>query len=184
MVRKEVRVPMNSEIVLEKVQKESLNTYIQIGKQSYSEHYLHLWEHRDPSPYINSSFTKQVVLAELANDNVANFLVKVGDHIAGIVKLIINEPLDEFSASDSLLAQKIYLLKAFAGRGIGEKVLQLIEVYARNLNKKMVWLDTMQKGKPVDFYLKHGFKIKKEGHLNLPGAIPSEKPMWVLTKEL
>ena len=184
MVRKEVSVPLNPKVFLEKVEEKSIDTYIQIGKQSYCEHYLHLWENRDPSPYLNSSFTTDVVQGELENSNAVNFLVKTDNAIAGIVKLLVNEPLDEFSADDSLLAQKIYLLKAFSGKGIGAKVLELIEEYAKSRNKKVVWLDTMKKGKPIYFYLKHGYTIKKSGELKLPGAIPSERPMWILTKEL
>ncbi len=184
MVRKEVNIPMNPKVFLERVRKESIDTYIQVGKQSYCEHYLHLWKNKNPSPYLNSSFTREVVQGELKNTNAINFLVKADHATAGIVKLLLNEPLDEFSAKDSLLAQKIYLLKAYSGKGIGTKVLQLIEEYAKSRNKKVVWLDTMKKGKPINFYLKHGYNIKKSGELKLPGAIPSERPMWILTKQL
>lgn len=171
-------------IILETVTQETIETYINVGKKSYEEHYLHLWENEDPSPYINSSFSRKVVENELADVNVANYLVKMGDAAVGIVKIIIDHPLDELSEKDSLLAQKIYLLQAYSGMGIGKKVLQLIEDHARGLGKKVVWLDTMQKGGPIKFYLKNGFKIKKESEIKLPGAKPSEKPMWVLTKEL
>ncbi|NAY90342.1 hypothetical protein GTQ34_00285 [Muricauda sp. JGD-17] len=175
---------MENNVVLEIVRADTVDTYIRVGKKSYCEHYLHLWENEDPSPYLNSSFTHEVVSSELENPNVINFLVKANDVPTGIVKLIIDQPLDEHSAKDSLLAQKIYLLKSFSGMGIGQKVLRLIENYAIDLNKKLVWLDTMQKGKPLNFYLKNGFKINKESALTLPGAIPSEKPMWILTKQL
>ncbi len=184
MVRKEVSVPLRDKVFLENVVKESIDTYIQVGKQSYCEHYLHLWENRDPSPYLNNSFTTDVVQEELENPNAVNFLVKAEDTPVGIVKLLLNEPLDGFPANDCLLAQKIYLLKAFSGKGIGAQVLELIEEYAKSQNKKIVWLDTMKKGKPVDFYIKHGYSIKKESELKLKGAIPAEKPMWVLSKEL
>lgn len=172
------------EVFLEPVSPSTIDLYIQVGKKSYYEHYLHLWEDGNPSAYISKSFTVSIVQAELKNQNTANFLVKVNNESIGIVKLVRNKALDEYSDEESLLAEKIYLLKSFSGKGLGKKVLQLIEKYARNLNKKVIWLDTMQKGGPLNFYLKNGFTIKKEGELNLPGAKSSEKAMWVLTKHL
>ncbi|MEZ4809248.1 MAG: GNAT family N-acetyltransferase [Allomuricauda sp.] len=175
---------MKEHIFLEPVTPDTMETYISVGKKSYKEHYLHLWENEDPSPYIANSFAQEVVEDELADPNVVNYLVRKGDAVVGIVKLIKDRSLDELSEKESLLAQKIYLLKAYSGMGLGKKVLQCIEDYARGLNKKVVWLDTMQKGSPIHFYLKNGFKIKKEGMLGLPGAKPSERPMWILTKQL
>ncbi len=171
-------------VILEPLRQNTVDKYIAIGTQSYHEHYLHLWENRDPHPYISRSFTNKIVSNDLQNPNLLHFLVKVGDDTAGIVKLVLNSPLDEHTAEEALLAQKIYLLKNYSGKGLGKKVLQLIEQYAKNLKKKVLWLDTMQKGGPIQFYLKNGFKIKKESELRIPHAVPSEKPMWVLTKQL
>ncbi|WP_222984718.1 GNAT family N-acetyltransferase [Flagellimonas meishanensis] len=175
---------MKNKVVLELVQKDTVGTYIEVGQQSYCEHYLHLWENEDSSPYLQSSFIHDVVHKELEDSNVILFLVKTENIPVGIVKLILDQELDEISAKDALLAQKIYLLKSFSGLGIGKKVLQLIEGFAKNLQKKVVWLDTMQKGKPIHFYLKNGYKIKKESELKLPGAKAAERPMWILTKQL
>nr|WP_299384475.1 GNAT family N-acetyltransferase [Allomuricauda sp.] len=172
------------EVILEPVTQSNMETYMNVGIQSYKEHYLHLWERGDPTPYISRSFTEAVVSSDLENPNLKHFLVKVGESVAGIVKLVLHCPLDEHAAEQALLAQKIYLLKAHSGKGLGKQVLGLIEEYARTLGKKIVWLDTMQKGGPIKFYLKNGFVIKKESELEIPNAIPEEKPMWVLTKQL
>ncbi len=175
---------MNNLVVLETVDVTTLETYIAVGKKSYREHYLHLWENEDPTPYISIGFTNTIVSAELMDSNVTNYLVKMGQDIVGIVKLVKNKGVDEFPDETSLKAEKIYLLKAFSGKGLGKKVLQLIEKEAIDLKKKVVWLDTMQKGKPLQFYLKNGFKIKRESELTILGAKPSEKAMYILTKQL
>ncbi|RDY60942.1 GNAT family N-acetyltransferase [Flagellimonas nanhaiensis] len=175
---------MNNTITLEVVTTSSMDSYIEVGKNSYVQHYLHLWENNDPTPYISSSFAIEVVEKDLSNPNMVHFLVKMEDEVVGIVKLIKDHPLDEFSEKEALLAQKIYLLQAYSGKGVGKKVLQLIEEFAQNLGKKIVWLDTMQKGSPINFYQKNGYTIKRESTLSLPGAKPEERPMWVLTKVL
>ncbi|MEM9648253.1 MAG: GNAT family N-acetyltransferase [Bacteroidota bacterium] len=172
------------EVVLEPLSQATISAYVSVGKQSYREHYLHLWENQDPTPYISLSFTEEVVKADMANPNLRHFLVKTDESVAGIVKLVLDSPLDEHSSEQSLLAQKIYLLKVYSGQGLGKKVLAQIEAYAKALGKEILWLDTMQKGGPIQFYLKNGFRIKKESELTLPHAVPEEKPMWVLTKQL
>ena len=175
---------MNNNIALETVTASSMDSYIEVGKNSYVQHYLHLWENNDPTPYISSSFSRELVEKDLKNPNMIHFLIKMEDTVVGIVKLIKDRALDEFPEKEALLAQKIYLLQAYSGKGVGKKVLLLIEEFAQNLDKKIVWLDTMQKGGPINFYLKNGYKIKRESALSLPGAKPEEKPMWILTKVL
>lgn len=175
---------MNHSLIFEEVTPATLETYLSVGIKSYEEHYLYLWENEDPTPYISNGLTKTVVEKELADPNVVNYLVKMDDATVGIVKLVKDCGVDELSSSESLKAEKIYLLKAYAGKGLGKKVLQLIEDYARCIGKKVVWLDTMQKGNPIQFYQKNGFAIKRESELILAGAKPSEKAMWILTKQL
>ncbi|WP_298928324.1 GNAT family N-acetyltransferase [uncultured Allomuricauda sp.] len=171
-------------IYFEPVNSSTIDTYILVGKKSYQEHYLHLWENEDSTPYISKSFTKTIVQNELFDPNIENFLVQAEHTTVGIVKLIKNKALDELSSENALLAEKIYLLQAYSGKGLGKMVLQLIESYAKDLNKDVIWLDTMKKGNPINFYLKNGFKIKRESELKLSGAKLSEKEMWVLTKQL
>ncbi|MBS9461603.1 GNAT family N-acetyltransferase [Flagellimonas sp. 389] len=172
------------EITLEPVTATTMSDYIAVGTKSYKEHYLHLWESENPTPYIEKSFTKDVVKTELANANMVHFLVKAEHTTIGIVKLVIDCPLDELPANDLVLIEKIYLLREFSGKGNGKKALQLIEAYAKGLRKKMIWLDTMKKANAINFYIKNGFQIKRESELTLKGVKPSEKAIWILTKSI
>ena len=155
---------LNNTLTLVPVTEKTLEKYVDVGVKSYCEHYLHLWENEDPTPYISHGLTTEETV--------------------GILKLVKNCGIDEISDADALKAEKIYLLKEHSGKGIGKQLLQFIEETARGLNKKVVWLDAMQKGKPVHFYQKNGYVIKRESEVVLPNAKPSEKPMWILTKTL
>lgn len=98
---------MSHPIVLEEIGPSTLDTYISVGIKSYREHYLHLWENEDPTPYISNSFTKAVVEQELADSNSFNYLVKVEDSIVGIVKLVRDRGVDELLPEEALKAEKI-----------------------------------------------------------------------------
>ncbi len=175
---------LNIKVTLEPVTVSNLEKYIAVGIKSYGEHYLHLWENNDPTPYISHGFTNEVVERELQDPNALNYLINWNNKTVGILKLVKNCGIDEITDKDALKAEKIYLLKEHSGKGIGKQVLQLIEDTARDLNKKIVWLDAMQKGNPVRFYQKNGFTIKRESEVMLPNVKPAEKAMWILTKKL
>ncbi|MEM9078130.1 MAG: GNAT family N-acetyltransferase [Bacteroidota bacterium] len=161
-----------------------VSIYITTGVTSYKQHYLHLWENRNPTPYLSTSFTPEILNQELADNNIENYLVKADETTIGIVKIIKDQALDEFDAGVSLLVQKIYLLKEYSGMGYGQQLISLLTIYAIKLEKRILWLDTMQKGNALQFYLKNGFTIHKASRLELPSAVEEERPMWVLIKTL
>ncbi|AEM72068.1 GCN5-related N-acetyltransferase [Allomuricauda ruestringensis DSM 13258] len=173
-----------NKVILEPVTQDNLNEYLTVGVKSYCEHYLHLWENEDPTPYISYGLTKEVVERELQDPNALNYLIQQNNKNVGILKLVKNCGIDEIADSDALKAEKIYLLKEHSGKGIGKQVLLFIEDIARKRNKKYVWLDAMQKGNPVHFYQKNGYIIKRDSEIPFPGARPNEKAMWILTKTL
>ena len=171
-------------VAFESVTPVNLKEYVTVGVQSYCEHYLHLWKDRDPTAYISNGLTKEVVEQELQDANALNYLIKLKEKTVGVLKLVQHCGIDEISDLEALKAEKIYLLKEYSGKGIGKQVLQFIEEMADKLNKKFVWLDAMQKGKPVVFYRKNGYIIKRESEIPFRGAKPNEKAMWILTKKL
>ncbi|WP_435623025.1 hypothetical protein [Flagellimonas sp.] len=83
-------------VYLESVSDDLFEVYITVGITSYKQHYLHLWKNQDPAPYISKSFTRHIMEEDLADDNVEHFLVKVGEVVIGIVKIIKNKSLDAY----------------------------------------------------------------------------------------
>ena len=161
-----------------------IKTYIEVGKESYCQHYLHLWQNSNPEPYISSSFTSQVVQNELKDPNFTHFLVQKGKSTAGIIKIVNDAAYGQYNAKEAMLLEKIYLLESFAGMGLGTECLNQITDYARSLGKTTLWLDTMKNGRPLPFYLNYGFEIIGEKELEYPGVLESQKPMVVLVYKL
>ncbi len=158
--------------------------YIDIGIQSYGQHYLHLWPQGDPSPYIESSFTTEVVKRELLDTNAMHFLITQENETVGILKVILNAPLEAYPGKNALLLEKIYLLQSFSGRGIGKICLSIILEYAKSLEKEILWLDTMKKGRALSFYQDFGFRIVGEKRLPFKSALEDQKAMYILAYEI
>ena len=171
-------------IKIEPIDRKTVETYIDIGTRSYKQHYLHLWENRDPSPYINESFTEEVLNDELHDRNIGLFIIYSDEAPVGILKIIIDQEVGDYSSKEALLLQKIYLLQEYSGKGIGSKALTYTENFARKQNKKVLWLDAMKKGPAVHFYLKKGFQVLKEVRHKSTKVLSEQSRMCIMTKKL
>ena len=163
---------------------ELFDAYIRVGIKSYCEHYLHLWENRDPRPYIENSFSREIVQQEYEDPNVSLYLILRGTLQVGILKLILNKTIELPEHIKCLFLERIYLLAAYSGTGIGARVLQFTEAKARDQNTKAVLLETMQKGPALKFYQKNGYDIWGTKNLGFTGLVEEERPMFILGKYL
>ena len=163
---------------------ENQETYIRIGIKAYDQHYLHIWPSQDSAPYIQNSFTEEVLKKEEKDANTQLFVINYKQEPVGILKITLDSTLGNYSAETALYVDKIYIIKEATGKGIGKKVLQFISLRAKELNKTVIWLDAMQKGPALDFYLKNGFKKHGETAITFTQAIEAEKPMFIMTKQL
>ena len=171
-------------VEFEPLTQNTITAYCQVGTQSYKEHYLHLWQRQDPTPYLSTSFIEEVVQRELNDHNCRNFLVKSDGENAGILKISIDYPWGQWSAKDALYLHRIYLLSSATGKNLGTSVLNFVEKMAQKFSKKIVWLETMKKGRAKAFYQNNGYQIIGESAVELPGVLPSESGMWVVAKVL
>lgn len=161
----------------------SFDTYITVGTEAYNQHYLHLWKHQDSSPYIQSSFTYEVLTKELPDTNNEHYIIYNKEVPIGILKLIVDSAFNGHNSDDALLLQKIYILHAYSGKGIGSQVIAFVKERAKGHHKKIVWLDTMKNGPAYFFYRKHGFKVATQSLLEFPGLIETERKMYQMYLE-
>lgn len=175
---------MNNALSFQLLSRATHDDYIAVGKRAYDQHYTHLWSNGDTSPYIQHSFTKEVLYQEEADTNTALYLIKVGSEIAGILKITLKKAIEQYSEDEALYVDKIYIQKEFTGLGIGKRTLDFITDTANDLQKKLIFLEAMQKGPALTFYLKNDFKIVGRTQIPFKGAIEEEKPMYILIKEL
>ena len=172
------------EIKFEEVSNETCQLYCNLGIKAYQEHYLHLWKNNDPTPYIEESFTIDVVKDELKDNSASLWLIYRGNTAVGILKLIIDAPLAPHISKETVLLEKIYILNKFSGKGIGSFTLSWVESYCLKANRQVLWLETMQKGPALKFYLKNGYEILKEKQLKYEQVLEKQKPMYVLMKKV
>lgn len=173
---------MKNIVHFEPISPETYSSYIEVGAKAYNQHYLHLWPNGNTKPYITSSFTNAVLEKEARDSNTILYRILSNQKAVGVLKITLDSAVHPFSKEEALCVDKIYILNEYSGKGIGKKVLQFALLRAEELNKKIVWLDTMQKGPALDFYLKNGFEIHSESKVAFATVIEEERLMWVMVK--
>lgn len=175
---------MKTILHFEPLTKAGYDTYIRIGTKAYNQHYLHLWPNEDSSPYITNSFTLAVLAKEEKNEGTCLFLINRNTECVGILKFTMDKALGELSKEKALYIDKLYIIREASGLGIGTKVLRFVGLRAKALKKSLIWLETMQKGPALHFYIKNGFKLYGTTEIPFPAALEKEKPMFIMTKEI
>ncbi|MBC9797380.1 GNAT family N-acetyltransferase [Sinomicrobium weinanense] len=134
-----------------------IDTIIQTGRLSYKQHYLHIWKDKG-SFYMKKSFSRKTVESEFENPNFRYFLIRRRGKPVGILKLVRDNALAGYSASEALEVEKIYIIREAAGKGTGTKVMEFVKDYARMSGKKVIWLNVMDTSPAQAFYKKAGFE--------------------------
>ncbi len=178
-------MPMTDEsIQLKPITPNLYGIYMKVGTRAYNQHYEHLWKNGNTKPYLESSFTIKILHRESEDPNTELSLIYLKKAPVGIVKISKDKALSPYTSQEAILVDKIYILKAYSGQGIGSKILSLVCQQAKAMSKKILWLDTMQKGPALAFYKKHDFEVYAETEVAFPRVLSSQKAMYILIKRL
>lgn len=112
---------------------------------------------------LQQSFNTDVLGAELRNPNNYFFFARIENEIAGYLKLSNSNPPGEIKESDAVEIARIYAVKDKIGYGVGKSMLEFAFSFAKQHNKKTIWLGVWEHNKrAIDFYYKHGFEKVSE----------------------
>lgn len=129
-----------------------------VALRAYTDHYLHLW-HDDGAWYINRSFTPEVLRLELADANARFYLVRQHGQPVGFLKLNLHQPSPCHETANALELERIYLISAVTGQGVGKACMQFVIEQARELDKELIWLKAMDSSHDaLAFYRAMGFE--------------------------
>jgi len=162
---------------------EDIDTLIHIASQAYREHYQYLWKDKGEQ-YIKDSYNRAAFATEIADENTAVYLTQVDNEDYGFFKVNLKAPINEYAANEALEIQRIYFIKKATGKGLGKAVMKRIELYAKKLNRKIVWLKAMDSSAAVSFYEKCGYTISGETRLNVEEIEPQFQRQVIMEKIL
>lgn len=167
------RAPLAGAITVRQAQPTDVASVAAIGRETYAEHFAHIWSAAGLAAHLDREFDSAGVAAELASDGVSYFLAESSDGVIGFAKLRyprgipiegpIEGPIERLggrSTESGAELQKIYMRSSALRRGTGVRLLEACVARATELGYEQLWLDVLERNTQATcFYLRQGFKF-------------------------
>ena len=141
--------------------------------------------HNDPDDfreYLRQAFDPGQLSKELLNPESQFHFLWSGAVLAGYCKLNTGQAQTELQHPDGMEIERIYIRKAFQGRGLGSWMLERLKAMASQMGKTYLWLGVWEANlDAIRFYERHGFTTFGKH----PYYIGSDRQMdWMMRLEL
>jgi ribosomal protein S18 acetylase RimI-like enzyme len=128
----------------------SIVTFVETFKESNTENNL--------QQFLNEAYSQDQLKSELEKPNSEFYFAKFGDEIMGYLKINHGEAQKESIGQNTLEVERIYVLKKFHGKKIGQFLLNYALEIAKKKNIDWVWLGVWEHNqRAINFYIKNGF---------------------------
>lgn len=145
-------------VFIQKVELIHVAELISIGKQTFYETFANDNSAEDMQNYLDENFAEEKVKAELSNTHSEFYFAKNNDVIIGYLKLNHAGAQTEEKFSNSIEIERIYVLKEFHGKKIGQFLLDFAINLAKEKQVNYLWLGVWERNeKAIRFYQKNNF---------------------------
>lgn len=129
-----------------------------IGRQTFSETFSAGNTEENMKKYLEEEFTVEKLTAELNNPDSVFYFAVYDNNIIGYLKLNMGRSQTELKDKKALEIERIYVLKSFHGKNIGQLLYEKAIRVAIEKNAEYVWLGVWEENKrAINFYRKNGF---------------------------
>jgi diamine N-acetyltransferase len=133
--------------------------YLQkIGRRTFSETFSAGNTEENMKKYLEEGFSIENLTAELNNKNSEFYFATIDNKVIGYLKLNFEQSQTELKDDKALEIERIYVLKEFHGKGVGQLLYEKAMQIARRMNADYVWLGVWEENpRAINFYKKNGF---------------------------
>ncbi len=129
-----------------------------IGKETFFETFSAENTEEDMQTYLNESFSTEKLTTELNNTNSEFYFAMLNNNVIGYLKLNAGAAQTEVKDNNSLEIERIYVLKEFHGKQVGQLLYNKVLQIAKHTNINYLWLGVWEKNqRAISFYEKNGF---------------------------
>ena len=131
-----------------------------IGRQTFFETFRDTNTRENLEKYLDENFNTGQLTKELNNPGTGFFLAIINNIVVGYLKVNTGDAQTEFKDHDELEIERIYVIKSYWGKSVGQSMLDFALTLARQKNKITVWLGVWEKNfRAIRFYEKNGFVV-------------------------
>lgn len=155
-------------ITFKKCEENDLDVLHEIALQTYNDTYQYLWKDGGTS-YLNTFYKKETFKSELTATDIYYFLIYEEETAIGFFKLKENSIED--SEYKSMELDKLYLLGAYTGKGIGKIIMKYIISFSKEKKRSVISLKVMESSPAKFVYEKAGFVEISKYDLTYPHIV-------------
>lgn len=143
---------------IRKVNLKEIEKLREIGKRTFADTFSSDNSQENMFEYLENGFSTEKLKAELIDANVEFYFAELYEKIIGYLKVNIGDAQTEMKDNNALEIERIYVLKEFHGKKVGQMLLDKAIELAREKNIKNVWLGVWEENtRAIRFYEKNGF---------------------------
>jgi ribosomal protein S18 acetylase RimI-like enzyme len=145
-------------IDIKKVTLDEIDQLQKISRQTFYETFSTDNTEENMKTYLDKNFGLNNLISELSNKNSEFYFAILGDHAVGYLKLNFGASQTELKDDKSLEIERIYVLKEFHGKKVGQILYEKAIDIAKYNDVDYVWLGVWEENlRAINFYKKNGF---------------------------
>ena len=148
-----------------KITKDEILDLQKIGRQTFYETFSESNTEENMKSYLDNGFSIDKITFELNDENAEFYFAKIDDKIIGYLKLNFGQSQTGIKDDKALEIERIYVLKAFHGKKVGQILYDKAIEIAKKKNSDFIWLGVWEENpRAINFYKKNGF-IEFDKHI-------------------
>lgn len=141
----------------------------EIGRQTFFETFSAGNTEENMTKYLEEGFSLEKLTAELSDPNAEFYFAVLDNNVVGYLKLNFGASQTELKDDKAVEIERIYVLKAFHGKKVGQYLYDKAIQIAQQANADYVWLGVWEENpRAISFYKKNGF-VEFDKHIFLLG---------------
>jgi ribosomal protein S18 acetylase RimI-like enzyme len=158
-----------SPIIIKKATISDLEIIQEISKQTFLETFANVNTPENMENYIRENFNSVQVASEINNPESEFYLAALKNETIGYLKLNFGNAQTEIFNKQAMEIHRIYVLKAFLGKKIGQLLLDEAIKIANQNGVDSIWLGVWEDNhRALQFYSKNGF-LEFDKHIFILG---------------
>lgn len=130
----------------------------QIGRQTFSETFSSSNTEENMTTYLEEGFSNEKLIEELNNESSEFYFALSENELVGYLKINFGQSQTELQDDTALEIERIYVLKEFHGKKVGQVLYEKAIEIAKQKNAHYVWLGVWEENpRAISFYKKNGF---------------------------
>ncbi|MBD0833646.1 GNAT family N-acetyltransferase [Aestuariibaculum sediminum] len=138
---------------------DDLEVLKEVGQRTFIETFAPHNSEENMKNYLENGFSEEKLQIELNDPYSEFYFIELKGHVIGYLKVNFGPSQTELQDDQSLEIERIYVLKLFHGKKVGQLLYEKAIDMAKTRHLKYVWLGVWEKNeRAIRFYEKNGFE--------------------------